>query len=92
MDEIGTRTHFIRAWTMKIGSPSTGKMVTGANFIHAVPQIKRSVNGPCVHMRNEPATPDEISPRAPLIVMQITYCNSIVTSDINFQVVHFKTC
>ena len=63
---------------MKIGSPSTDKMGTGVNLIHAVLQIKRSVNGPCVHMRNEPATPDEISPRAPLIVMQITYCNSML--------------
>ena len=34
-DEIGTRTHFIRAWTAYLHSPSTDKMGTGAKFIRA---------------------------------------------------------
>ncbi len=45
-DEIGTRTHFIRAWTTYLHGPSTDKMGTGANFIRAVLQVERSVNGP----------------------------------------------
>ncbi len=47
MDEIGTRTHFIRAWTTYLHGPSTDKMGAGAKlyFIRAVLQIERSVNG-----------------------------------------------
>ena len=44
MDEIGTRTHFIRAWTTYLHGPSTDKMGAGAKlyFIRAVLQIERS--------------------------------------------------
>ena len=38
-DEIGTRVHFIRAWTTYLHGPSTDKMGTGANFIRAVLQF-----------------------------------------------------
>ncbi len=37
---------------MQIGSPSTDKMGTGANFIRTVLQIKRSVNRPCSFVRS----------------------------------------
>ncbi len=38
--------HFIRAWTTYLHGPRTDKMGAGANFICAVLQIERSVNGP----------------------------------------------
>ena len=46
MDVFGIRTHFVRAWTTYLHGRSTDKMSTGANFIRAVLQIERSVNGP----------------------------------------------
>ena len=46
MDVFGTRTHFVRARTTYLHGRSTDKMSTGANFIRAVLQIERSVNGP----------------------------------------------
>ncbi len=38
----------VRAWTTYLHGPSTDKIGTGANFIRAVLQIERSVNGPLV--------------------------------------------
>jgi hypothetical protein len=55
MNEIGTSTHFISAWTTYLHGPKTDKMGMGANFIHAVLQIERSVKGP-IDSQKIPAT------------------------------------
>ena len=43
MDEIGTRTHFIRTWTTYLHGPSADKMYMGTNFIRDVLQIEHTV-------------------------------------------------
>ena len=48
-DEIDTRTHFIRAWTIYLHGPNTDKTDMAANFIIAVLQTERSVNGPMIY-------------------------------------------